>query len=93
MFIEQTLRILVVAISLVIAFYWIVSLGNLAWFHPEKLEKIMSERARHHPMSVYNPKYNWQGVIWMARLFSLAGILVLLVLVVELALGIIGFIK
>ena len=89
MFDEKTLRILAVAISLVFAFYWIISLGNLAWLHPDKFEKIMSKRAGYHALNAYGPKYNWKAIIWMARLFTLIGVLTLLALL----LGLLGIIK
>jgi len=93
MFTEQGLSILVVVISLAFVVCWIVSLGKLAWFHPERFEKIMSERARCHPLNAYNPKYNWKNIISMARAFSLVGVLALLTLGIEVLLGILGIIK
>jgi len=93
MFTEQGLQIFVVVISLAFAAYWILSLGKLVWFDPDRFEKIMSERARHHPLNAYNPKYNWKAIISMYRVFSLVGALAFLALAIELLLGVLGIIK
>ena len=90
---EYLIRISFVAILLIIATYYIFSLGKLAWFDPYKLEKILSERARQHSLNAYNPKYNWKVIILMARVFSLVGALVLLTLVIEILSGLIGLTK
>lgn len=90
---EYFIRILFVAVSLVIAFYYIFSLGKIAWFDPDKLERILRERASHHPLNAYNPRYNWKAIILIAQVFSLVGALVLFTLVIELLLGLLGFIK
>jgi len=92
MHIENLIKIFLVTFSLVIATYYIFSLGKLAWFDPYKLEKILSERAKYHPINVYNPKYDWNAIIWMARVFTLVGTLALLALGIGLLLNLIGLI-
>ncbi len=90
MLIEQVLRIVIVIIGLIFIIYWVIYLGNLAWFQADKFERMMSETAKHNPISLYNPKYNWKAIIWIARLLALAGAIALLILGTELILGLIG---
>jgi hypothetical protein len=90
---EQISRIILVAIGLALTVYWIIPLGKLAWFHPHEFEKIMSERAMYHWLSVNNPKYNWKSIIFLVRVFTLIVALALLYLGIELLLGLMGLMK
>lgn len=87
---EQILRILAVAVSLALAFHWIIPIGKLAWFHPDKFEEMISYYNQYNPLYyAYRPKPDW-NTIWTWRVFTLIATILMLVVAIELLLGLIG---
>ncbi len=86
---DGQLPIIIASIALITSLRWVLPLTKLAWFDPYKLEKILTERARNHPLNAYNPKYNWNNIIWSYRVFGLVTILVSLIAGIGLLLDII----
>jgi hypothetical protein len=62
-------------LGLISCLYW----GNLAWFHSDKLKKMLMERARRHPdwlfMKGFTFKFSDKYGILMMRITTLLGIL------------------
>jgi hypothetical protein len=88
----QIFRILAVAVSLALAFRWIILVGKLAWFHPDKFEDMISYYNQYNPFYyVYRQKPDW-NMIWMWRVFTLIATLLILVVAIELLLGLLTLI-
>lgn len=79
---EDPIEIFFYILALVITTYYIFSLGKLSWPDSNKFKEILLERSKNHPVSIYNPKYDWNAIIWMTRVFSLVGVLILSVLII-----------
>ena len=89
---EQISKILAIAVSILLASYWIIPLGKLAWFHPDKFEEMISRYNQYNPLYyAYHPSPDW-NIIWAWRVFTLIATLLMLVAAIEFLLALVSLI-